>query len=307
MTEFMEDLGLSTVERNLVVTFAVVVVLIALRWIIALVLRRRITDPEARYRSQKWVTYGVTTVVMIALVNIWLGGVEGVLAWLGIVSAGVAIALTDVLKNLAGWFYIVSRRPFKVGDRVEIKGVAGDVVDIRAFRFTVLEIGNWVTADQSTGRLVHIPNGQLFSDALANYTEGFPLIWEETGVLVTFESDWELAERLIGEVLATEAPDPKERQMATQIRRAANEYFIRYTHLDPTTYVSVLDSGVMITGRYLVAARERRGVNDRIWRGILHAFAEHETVDLAYPTVRTYFPDPLRVDRGPAPGGPPAR
>jgi small-conductance mechanosensitive channel len=306
MTEFMEDLGLSTVERNLVVTFAVIVVLIALRWIIALVLRRRITDPEARYRSQKWVTYGVTTVVMIALVNIWLGGVEGVLAWLGIVSAGVAIALTDVLKNLAGWFYIVSRRPFKVGDRVEIKGVAGDVVDIRAFRFTVLEIGNWVTADQSTGRLVHIPNGQLFSDALANYTEGFPLIWEETGVLVTFESDWELAERLIGEVLASEAPDPKERQMATQIRKAANEYFIRYTHLDPTTYVSVLDSGVMITGRYLVAARERRGVNDRIWRGILHAFAEYDTVDLAYPTVRTYFPDRLRVDRGPAPGAPPA-
>jgi small-conductance mechanosensitive channel len=297
MTEFMEDLGLSTVERNLVVSLVVIVVLIALRWIVAFVLRRRIADPEAKYRSQKWVTYATTTVVFIALVNIWLGGVEGVLAWLGIVSAGVAIALTDVLKNLAGWLYIVSRRPFKVGDRIEIKGVAGDVVDIRAFRFTVLEIGNWVAADQSTGRLVHIPNGQLFSDALANYTEGFPLIWEETGVLVTFESDWELAEQLISGVLAAEAPDPKERQMATQIRKAANEYFIRYTHLDPITYVTVIDSGVMIAGRYLVAARERRAVEDRIWRGILHAFAEHETVDFAYPTIRTYLPDRLRVGR----------
>lgn len=94
--------------------------------------------------------------------------------------------------------------------------------------------------------------------------------------------------------------------MATQIRKAANDYFIRYTHLDPTTYVSVLDSGVMITGRYLLSARERRGINDRIWRGILHAFAEHDTVDLAYPTVRTYFPDRLRVDggRGGGPGTP---
>lgn len=297
MTEFLQDLGLSTVERNLVVSLAVVVVVVVLRWVIALVLRRRIAEPEARYRSQKWVTYAATTIAVIAFVNIWLGGVEGVLAWLGIVSAGVAIALTDVLKNLAGWLYIVSRRPFKVGDRVEIKDVAGDVVDIRAFRFTVLEIGNWVSADQSTGRLVHIPNGQVFTDALANYTEGFPLIWEELGVLVTFESDWELAERLIGEVLVAEAPDPKERQMATQIRKAANDYFIRYTHLDPITYVSVLDSGVMITGRYLIPVRERRGINDRIWRGILHAFAQHDTVDLAYPTVRTYLPDRLRVDR----------
>lgn len=297
MTEFLQDLGLNTVERNLVVSLAVVVVVVVLRWVIALVLRRRIAEPEARYRSQKWVTYAATTIAVIAFVNIWLGGVEGVLAWLGIVSAGVAIALTDVLKNLAGWLYIVSRRPFKVGDRVEIKDVAGDVVDIRAFRFTVLEIGNWVSADQSTGRLVHIPNGQVFTDALANYTEGFPLIWEELGVLVTFESDWELAERLIAEVLVAEAPDPKERQMATQIRKAANDYFIRYTHLDPITYVSVLDSGVMITGRYLIPVRERRGINDRIWRGILHAFAQHGTVDLAYPTVRTYLPDRLRVDR----------
>ena len=297
MSEFFEDLGLTTVERNLAISVAAILLIVLIRAVIAAVVRRRIADPEARYRSQKWVTYTLTAIAFVVLINVWLGGIDGVLAWLGIVSAGVAIALTDVLKNLAGWLFIVARRPFKVGDRIEIKGVAGDVVDIRAFRFTVLEIRNWVHADQSTGRLVHIPNGLVFTDPLANFTEGFPLIWEEQAVLVTFESDWELAEQLVRGVLESEAPDPTERKMATQIRKAANEYFIRYTHLEPTTYVTVEDSGVLVTGRYLTAARERRTIDDRVWRGILHAFASEPTVELAYPTVRTFLPDGIRVER----------
>ncbi len=297
MTAFLDDLGLTTVEQNLLVTVGVIVALILVRWVATVVLRRRVEDPETRYRSQKWVAYALTTVALIVIIDVWLGGLEGVLAWIGIVSAGVAIALTDVLRNLAGWLFIITRRPFKVGDRVEIRGVAGDVVDVRAFRFTVLEIGNWVGADQSTGRLVHIPNGQVFNDALANFTEGFSLIWDEVHVLVTFESDWELAERLVHEAVMAAAPDPAERKMAKQIRDAANDYYIRYQHLDPTTYISVLDSGVEVSGRYLIPVRERRAIADNVWRGILKAFAAEETVELAYPTVRTFFPDRLRVDR----------
>ena len=297
MTSFLEDLGLTTVEQNLLLTVGVIVALVLVRWAVSIVLRRRIGDVETRYRSQKWVSYVVTTVAFVAIIDLWLGGIDGVLAWIGIVSAGVAIALTDVLRNLAGWLYIITRRPFKVGDRVEIRGVAGDVVDVRAFRFTVLEIGNWVGADQSTGRLVHIPNGQVFTDALSNFTEGFPLIWDEVHVLVTFESDWELAERLVLDAVVEAAPDPAERKMAKQISDAADDYFIRYTHLDPTTYIDVQDSGVQISGRYLVPVRERRGTEDGVWRGILKAFATADTVELAYPTVRTFLPDALRVDR----------
>ena len=297
MTSFLEDLGLTRVEQNLLITVAVIIALVLIRWIVSIILRRRIEDAETRYRSQKWVAYLLTTVGFVVIIDLWLGGIDGVLAWLGIVSAGVAIALTDVLRNLAGWLFIITRRPFKVGDRVEIRGVAGDVVDVRAFRFTVLEIRNWVAGDQSTGRLVHIPNGQVFNDALSNFTEGFSLLWDEVHVLVTFESDWELAERLVLEAVVEAAPDPAEGKMANQIREAANDYYIRYKHLDPTTYITVRDSGVEISGRYLVPVRDRRGIDDAIWRGVLAAFATTDAVELAYPTVRTYLPDALRVDR----------
>ena len=299
MFPFYDDLGLTRLERNLLESLTVVVVALAVRWIVLLLVHRRIDNAEIWFRTRKWVTYAFTVIVVVILVDIWLGGIEGALAWVGIISAGVAIALSDVLKNLAGWAYILARRPFKVGDRIEIDGLAGDVVDVRVFRFTLLEIGNWVAADQSTGRLVHVPNGLLFTKPLMNFTEGFPFIWDELPVLVTFESDWESAEEIIRRTLAEHAPDPRERGMATEIRKAAQGYFIRYTHLDPTVYVSVEDSGVLLTARYLVPVRERRGVRQDLWKGILRGFAATPAVELAYPTVRTFLPDRLRLSREP--------
>jgi len=90
-----------------------------------------------------------------------------------LLSAGIAIALKDVFVNLAGFIFIMWRQPLEVGHRIQIGEVAGDVVDIRPFQFTILEIGNWVDADQSTGRMIHIPNGKIFTENLANYHFGF--------------------------------------------------------------------------------------------------------------------------------------
>jgi hypothetical protein len=80
----------------------------------------------------------------LGLIRIWFGGTGSVTTYLGILTAGIAIALADVLENLAGWVFIVTRRPFRIGDRVEVENKSGDVVT--AFRFSMLEIGNWVDA-----------------------------------------------------------------------------------------------------------------------------------------------------------------
>ena len=70
-------------------------------------------------------------------------------------------------------------------------------------------------------------------------------------------------------------------------------YRIRYTHTTPMTYLTVKDSGVLITGRILVPVRRRRFVEDAIWKSILRALAEEPTVELAYPTIWAYLRDPL--------------
>ncbi len=293
----IEQFQLTAGQARLIQTILVLIGVLVVRWLVLAVVHRRIEDAQVWFRTRKYSTYAAFLVVLLSFIQLWLGGLGGILTYIGILSAGVAIALSDVLKNLAGWAYILARRPFRVGDRIEIAGRAGDVVDIRVFRFTMLEIGNWVHADQSTGRLIHVPNGLLFSEAIANYTEGFPFLWDELPVLVTFESDWRLAESLVLDAVSDHAPDVKTSRYAEQIRRAAQEYFIRYTHLDPTTYTSVEDSGVLVTGRYLVPVRERRGVKQEMWRAILASLEENPSVELAYPTVRTYLPDTLKVER----------
>jgi small-conductance mechanosensitive channel len=251
-------------------------------------IHRRIDDPELLFRARKTAAYIATFVIVLAVARIWSGAFGDLGTFLGLLSAGIAIALADVFLNLAGWLYIITRRPFKAGDRIEVAGMAGDVVDIRVFRFTLLEIGNWVDADQSTGRLLHIPNGLLFRQGMANYTEGFAHIWHEIGVLVTFESDWERAEEIIRLQLEPYHMKEEEMHAAREFREASRRYFIRYKELDPIVYTTVKDSGVMLTARLLIHPRQRRGVDDTLWRGILKAFAEEPNVELAYPTIRTY-------------------
>ncbi len=286
---------LSTVAAKWVITGLLLVGLTLVRLAVVRVAQSRIADESHWYRIRKIMSYTVFVIGGLILGRLWLEG-GGYGTYLGLLSAGVAIALADVLKNLAGFLYILIRRPFRLGDRVEIGGDIGDVVDIRAFRFSMLEVGNWVHADQSTGRIMHVPNGLVFTMPLANYTEGFEFIWHEIEVLITFESDWRRAQEVIQRALEEHAPHHDPIRAQAELRKTAAEYRIMYTHLTPRVYLTVKDSGVQLTGRLLVEVRKRRAVEDVVWRSILDGFALEPDVELAYPTVRTFFHDPIRVE-----------
>lgn len=280
--------GLSTVAQTKVLTSLLIVLLLALlRTLTIRVNRSRVTDLRARYRWRKTITY-ITVVVGLLLVGrVWFSGVHDLLSYLGIVSAGVAIALRDPIVNLAGWVFISWRRPFVVGDRIALGEHSGDVIDQRVFQFTLLEIGGWVAADQSTGRIIHIPNGKVFTEPLANYTRGFQYIWNEIPVLVTFESDWRKAKEILLDIAAKRAEQLSE-DAERRILQATRKFMIFYSTLTPTVYTSVADSGVLLTIRYLCEPRRRRGTAEQIWEDILDAFSATDDIDFAYPTTRYY-------------------
>jgi small-conductance mechanosensitive channel len=272
---------------KLAVTLSVLVVLFLVRWIIHLLLIRRLDGVDRRYIAVKTLNYVVGIGAFLALLRIWLGGLTGLAASIGIVSAGLAIALHDPLTNLVGWIFLTVRRPFTVGDRIQIGDHAGDVIDLRLFAFSLVEIGNWVDADQSTGRILHIPNGRVFRDTLANYTQGFNFIWDEIPVTVTFESDWRKAKEILTEVSSRHAALTSD-EAARQVREAASKYLIRYEHLTPIVWTTVADIGVTLTIRFLTEPRRRRSAEQAIWEDILERFAACDDVDFAYPTQRFY-------------------
>jgi len=272
---------------KLLKTLSVLLLAPIVQWIILGIIRRRAADPTTVYRGLVVLRYTLGAAVLITLAFIWISGVQELATYISIVSAGLLIALQDTVSNLAGFVFIVVRKPFQLGDRIEIDGLAGDVVDIRIFQFTVVEIKNWVDADQSTGRIVHIPNRKVMIEAIANYTTGFEYIWDEVGVLVTFESDWRNAKQILWEI-AQQHCEQFSPQAEEQLRRTAQRYMIIAGKLTPIVYTTVRDSGVLLTLRYLTKARQRRGNAQSIWEAILDAFAEHDNIDFAYPTTRFY-------------------
>jgi small-conductance mechanosensitive channel len=293
--DWIEDtLGIEPDIQVKVLTSVVVIVLVmVLRWLVIRYVASKVVDEaasDAVYRVRKVATYIAFFIIAITLSFVWIDAFDNFATYLGLLSAGIAIALADVLKNIAGWAYLLTRRPMSVGDRVEVGGTHGDVIDIRLFRFTLMEVGNWVDADQSTGRLVHVPNGLLFTQQLANYTEGFSHIWEDLPVLITFESDYNKAEEILRRVLAENCPDV-EATAGKTIRETARRYRIRVGALTPTVYLSVKDSGVLLTARYLTESRSRRGTAQEIWRAILDSFGAEPSIELAYPTYRIFRPE----------------
>lgn len=291
----------SETTSEVVGSVAVVVGLFLLRWLILRYVHRKIDDPDVWFRAKRIATYATTVVAVITLVWIWVDAFDSLPTYLGLVSAGIAIALSDLLKNMAGWLYILVRRPLRIGDRIEVDGAAGDVVDIRLFRFSLMEIGQWVHADQSTGRLVHVPNGIVFTRPVANYTEGFEHIWHEIPVLVTFESNWEKARQIIREEVETASSFDNEALRG--LRETARQYQIKIGTLTPIVYLKVEDSGVLLTGRLLARARERRLIDERVWSALLTRFAEEDDIELAYPTVRTFFAGPVEIHGSTDAGG----
>jgi small-conductance mechanosensitive channel len=288
-TEWMQKLTRIEIltAGKLIASIAIILGMAIVRWIILAIVARRWEDIRIRYRWKKTSLYVAFMICAVLVGRLWLEGVGSLVTYFGLLSAGLAIALKELVANFVGWAFILWRRPFEVGDRVQIGDLAGDVIDLRIFQFTLLEIGNWVEADQSTGRVVHVNNGRIFSDNLANFSKGFQYIWNEIPVLVTFESDWRRAKNILLEI-ANRHGEEMSQAAAERLRQAARKFMIFYSKLTPTVYTAVRDCGVLLTIRYLCDPRKRRATEQAVWEDILETFAKADNIDFAYPTQRFY-------------------
>ncbi len=268
-------------------SIAIILVLILLRFVILRIVNRRIQDVSTRYKWRKNLVYILGFVGFLLVGRIWFEGVGSLATFLGLLSAGLAIALRDPIVDMAGWIFLLWRKPFDVGDRIQIGDNRGDIIDIRLFKFTMLEIGNWVHADQSTGRVLHIPNHQVFNESIANYTRDIDFIWNEIEVTITFESNWKKTKKILDDV-ANDHLEDFVRNAEEQVRKASDSYLIRYKYLTPIVYSEVRENGVTLTLRHLCDPRKRRKTTMIIWEDLLERFQKETDIDFAYQTYRIY-------------------
>jgi small-conductance mechanosensitive channel len=289
MTEWLQNiLGISPeAQINILISIIIVFGIIFIRYLLVKLVIHNIEDLNQRYQWRKFSLYISVFIIFLFLATNWLGLVGSVGTFLGLMAAGIAIALKDPIVNIAAWLFILIRQPFKVGDRIQIGNNSGDVIDIRIFQFSLIEIGNWVDADQSTGRVIHIPNGIVFSTPQSNYTAGFVHIWHEIPLLITFESNWKKAKRILTDIVNKDAVQITE-SAERQIKAAAKKFLIYYSKLTPIVYTTIKDSGVLLTMRFLCDPRKRRSTEEIILEEVLEEFGKCKDIDFAYPTTRFY-------------------
>lgn len=276
-----------TEQGKLIWSIITIVVLWLIRRLFFRIIVKRISDKRGKYQSGKTINYSVSFLGLVLMVRIWFEGLETIATFLGLLSAGLAIALKDPVSNLAGWLFIVWRRPFELGHRVQIGEHIGDVIDISMFQLSIMEICNWVDADQHTGRIIHIPNGKVFTEPLANYSQGIEFIWHEVSVQITYESNWEKAKDILKQLVEKHFMHhtyEAERQTA----EASKEYLPIALTLNPNVYISVEQYCIRLTMRYLCHPRKRRSTEQVLWEEVLREFSKNADISFAYPTTRFY-------------------
>jgi len=292
--EILQKLAISII----IACLAVVVSRVAAR-----LLRKRVKDGSEMQTLGvlvRKITY-ITAVVIILVVVFELGSNFGTV--LGILGAGVAFASQEVIGSFAGYLNIITGSIFRIGDRIRIGNVVGDVLDISLLRTTVMEIGEWVKADQYTGRIVSLANRVVFSDPVFNYTQYSRYLWDEIMVPVTYDTNWPRAVEIIlakGQELTL--------GFHAEARAEFEEMAKKYPSLpavpvEPAVYIAMTDNWVELTLRYIVEARERRSIKGQIHRELLTSFGEETEITVASMTVDIVKFPPLRSN-DPAPKAP---
>jgi small-conductance mechanosensitive channel len=283
----LEELAASPVFLKIVYSLAAIIITYFITFIVVRIINKTVKDLKRKYTLRKFAVYIGTLICILAIILIWIQRTGSVTTIISVIGAGLMLALHQPITSIAGWLLILIRRPYEIGDRISIGNNSGDVIDIRLFYTSMLEIGNWVDADQSTGRIIHSPNGKVFTEPIINYTRGFEYIWNEIKIVVTFESDWKKARKIILDIGTKDFMDLGERVKA-KIERMSKKYMIHYGKFTPIVWTNIVDFGVELTLRYLTEARRRRSTQDAICQDVLDSFKKEKNIDFAYPTYRIY-------------------
>lgn len=236
--------------------FWVVMVLLTMKFL-RKYLKKHLPDTSTSYKSQKAVEYFGYAFLIVLSITYFTGNVKDFTVAIGLFTAGIAITLQEIILSIAGSFYIFIMKVYSPGDRIEINKIKGDVIDIGSIYTTIMEIGEWVSSDNYSGRIVKLSNSFVFKGPIYNYSQYFPFIWDEFNIPIHYGSDTELAKTIVIQVARDilskyTAKSKKEWQIVVQ------KYYIEDAQLDPTLAISLTDNWIQFNLRYIVDYKKRR-------------------------------------------------
>lgn len=279
ITQFMSN----PVVRKILIIFAGLFVICLIIKLIQKNLFNKIKDHDNRYRAKKFsnVIGYVFTILFVSIVfSDQLGGLT---VALGVAGAGIAFALQEVIGSFAGWLAIMFGGFYKTGDRVQLGGIKGDVIDIGVLRTTIMETGQWVDGDLYNGRIVLIANSFVFKEPVFNYSGDFPFLWDEIKIPIHYGSNYDMASQLILRA-GNEIADKLSEELRSKWLALQQMYRLEDAQTEPMLSITANDNWVEYTLRYVVDYKKRRFIKTQLFTRILRDIEASGEVKLASAT-----------------------
>ncbi len=275
----------------MVMFISITISYLALRFILEELANRRIKNSKTRYTLKKALQIIYVFSIAVIIVTVWVENPQTLLVAYGVIGAGIAFSLQDLFKNFVGGIVILTRSIYSVGDRVEVMGRFGDVIDIDILYTTVLELRGWVEGDQATGRLTMIPNGKIINDAIQNYTKDHSFIWDEITIPVPYKSNWKKAMALFKELVETDTAEMTE-TASREVERIGEKYYLPKRDVAPNVYLVLTDNWVELGIRYVTHVKRRRATRHHLMTKIYEIIEANDDLEVASATSEiTGFPD----------------
>ncbi len=270
MQELSDFLNRPMVGKILTLAIWLVAIVLAISFLRKL-LKRRIEDTAIRYKAQKGIEIvGYVLITLLVLISFTLEDFKDYTIIIGLFTAGLTFTLQELILSIAGSFYIFFVRIYKPGDRIEINGIKGDVIDIDSIYTTLMEIGEWVSSDNYSGRIVKISNAFVFKGPIKNYSMDFPFVWDELNILVTYGSDAVLAKKLVIEIAEEQLCEYAKNSKA-KWSEMVERYYIEDAVLDPTVVLRLTDNWIELNLRYITDYKLRRATKNGLFENIEQA------------------------------------
>lgn len=273
---------------------------IAIIWTIIKTLQRKffskIKDNDNRYKARKFTGFLGYLLTIILVIIVFSNRLGNITVALGVAGAGIAFALQEVIASFAGWLAVLFGGFYKPGDRVQLGGIKGDVMDIGVLRTTLMETGEWVDGDLYNGRIVLIANSFIFKSPVFNYSGDFPFLWDEIKIPIQFGSNYDKASQLILQIGIDVAGDLTQRSLE---KWKSLQYKFRLEDAQTAPMVSLIanDNWVEFTLRFVVDYKKRRATKTELFTRILKAVDEtNGEIKFASATFQLVSPSFLNVD-----------
>ena len=259
-------------------------------------IRSRLAEsPESIHMLRKLTQTGAYLLSFLLITSVFRDKLGGLSVAFGVAGAGIAFALQEVIASLAGWVALSFGGFYRIGDRVRLGGIKGDVIEISFLRTTLMELGEWVDGDLYNGRIVRVANSFVFKEPVYNYSGGFPFVWDEIKIPFKYGCDWKLCRQLLCEV-ADEVVGGCGEQATEAWKQMVLNFRIENARLDPLVTMICNDNWIEFTVRYVVDYKGRRMAKDELFCSILERFdADPQRLGMASATFHLVEAPPIQV------------